>query len=159
MKVNDVMLKSEMVTRIKSEMRLLKSDIVRLQIATKKKKQLIWNRWYGLKSYLKSALWTVPLIAILLQWVLTRVAHGLDARLGWTLLGLGVPGAEVLYQAIITMTLSFIVFTFGSLLVAIQVASGQMTSRIIATTLLRDNTVRFTVGLFVFFCSSPATQR
>src|SRR5438046_3028080 len=42
------------------------------------------------------------------------------------------------------------VFTFGSLLVAIQVASGQLTPRIIATTLLRDNVVRYSVGLFVF---------
>jgi len=48
------------------------------------------------------------------------------------------------------MALSFVVFTFGSLLVAIQVASGQLTPRIIATTLLRDNVVRYTVGLFVF---------
>ena len=48
------------------------------------------------------------------------------------------------------MTLSFIVFTFGSLLVAIQVVGGQLTPRIIATTLLRDNVVRYTVGLFVF---------
>jgi uncharacterized membrane protein len=48
------------------------------------------------------------------------------------------------------MTMSFTVFTFGSLLVAIQVASGQMTPLLIATTLLRDNTVRYTVGLFVF---------
>jgi Predicted membrane protein len=42
------------------------------------------------------------------------------------------------------------VFTFGSMLVALQVASAQLTPRIIATTLLRDNTIRFTVGLFVF---------
>jgi uncharacterized membrane protein len=50
----------------------------------------------------------------------------------------------------LTATLSFIVFTFGSLLVAIQVASAQMTPRIIATTLLRDNVVKYTVGLFIF---------
>ena len=36
------------------------------------------------------------------------------------------------------------------MLVALQVASAQLTPRIIATTLLRDNTIRFTVGLFVF---------
>lgn len=48
------------------------------------------------------------------------------------------------------MTLSFVVFTFGSLLVAIQVASAQMTPRIIATTLLRNDVVRYTVGLFIF---------
>src|SRR4029078_10139868 len=64
-------------------------------------------------------------------------------------------GAKALSGAVITLTLSFIVFTFGSLLVAIQVASGQYTPRIIATTLLRDNVIRYTVGLFVFtflFC-------
>ena len=48
------------------------------------------------------------------------------------------------------MNLSCLVFTFGSLLVAIQVAGGQYTPRIIATTLLRDNVIRWIVGLFVF---------
>ena len=63
---------------------------------------------------------------------------------------MGVSGAQALYQTTITLTLSFVVFTFGSLLVAIQVAGGQLTPRIIATTLLRDNVVRYSVGLFVF---------
>jgi uncharacterized membrane protein len=53
-------------------------------------------------------------------------------------------------QRCITLTLSFIVFTFASLLIAIQIASGQYTPRIIATTLLRDNVTRCTVGFFVF---------
>ena len=53
-------------------------------------------------------------------------------------------------QAIVTATLSFVVFTFGSLLVAIQIASAQLTPRIIATTLLNNDVVRYTVGLFIF---------
>jgi uncharacterized membrane protein len=80
----------------------------------------------------------------------TRLAHWLDGRLQWTLLGFGVKGAEALLQASVTATLSFLVFAFGSLLVALQVASGQLTPRIIATTLLRNNVVRYTVGLFIF---------
>jgi uncharacterized membrane protein len=59
-------------------------------------------------------------------------------------------GATALYQTVITLALSFLVFTFGSLLVAIQVAGGQLTPRIIATILLRNNVVRYSVGLFVF---------
>jgi uncharacterized membrane protein len=55
-----------------------------------------------------------------------------------------------LFNSVTTLTLSFIVFTFGSLLVAIQIASGQYTPRIIATTLLRDNVIRYTAGIFVF---------
>src|SRR5690349_14814945 len=108
------------------------------------------NRLRAAIVYIRSALWFVPVIAILLELVLTRFLHDFDLRLGWTLLGLGASGARAVLDAIITMALSFIVFTFGSLLVAIQVASGQLTPRIIATTLLRDNVVRYTVGLFVF---------
>jgi len=70
--------------------------------------------------------------------------------LAWKGLALGLTGAQAMFNAVITLTLSFIVFTFGSLLIAIQVASGQYTPRIIATTLLRDNVIRYTVGLFVF---------
>src|SRR5262245_323000 len=101
-------------------------------------------------AYIRSALWFVPFIAIVLELILTRLLHELDLRLGWTFLGLGATGARAILEATVTMTLSFLVFTFGSLLVAVQVASGQLTPRIIATTLLRDNVIRFTVGLFVF---------
>ena len=111
---------------------------------------MTWNRRYQVKSYLRSSLWIVPLFALLLEQVLGELARTLDARLAWPGLGLGVTGVQALLNAIVTLTLSFIVFTFGSLLVAIQVASGQYTPRIIATTLLRDNVIRYTVGLFVF---------
>jgi len=109
-----------------------------------------WNQRYGLRNYLKSSLWIVPFIAIPLELIITRLVHGLDAWLGWSLLGLSVTGAKTLLEAFVTVTLSFVVFTFGSLLVAIQVASAQMTPRIIATTLLRNPVVRYTVGLFLF---------
>jgi uncharacterized membrane protein len=109
-----------------------------------------WNKLYGLRSYLRSSLWIVPFIAIPFNLVATRILHRLDAWLGWTLLGYPLPGAQTVLQTIVTATLSFMVFTFGSLLVAIQVASGQLTPRIIATTLLRNNVVRYTVGLFTF---------
>ena len=113
-------------------------------------RRVYWHRLYSFISYSKSALWIIPLISILVVMVLGRVAHRLDGWLGWTFTNLSVAGVQELYQFVISMTLSFLVFTFGSLLVAIQVASGQMTPRVIATTLLRDNTVRYTVGLFVF---------
>ncbi len=112
--------------------------------------RLVWNKVYRTTSYLRSALWIIPFLAIVLVLAIAPALRWLDVWLGWRLAGLGVAGAQALYQTVITLTLSFIVFTFGSLLVAIQVASGQLTPRIIATTLLRDNVVRYSVGLFVF---------
>ena len=111
---------------------------------------LIWAHVYRAASYAKSALWIVPFIAIVCVLVVAPVLRWLDVWLGWRFVGLAIEGAQALYQTVITLTLSFMVFTFGSLLVAIQVASGQLTPRIIATTLLRDNVVRYSVGLFVF---------
>jgi uncharacterized membrane protein len=109
-----------------------------------------WNLVHSLRSELKSSLWIIPFIAIPLELVATRLVHELDARLGWTFLGFAVAGANATYQAIISACLSFLVFTFGSLLIAIQVASSQLTPRIISTTLLNDKVVRYTVGLFIF---------
>src|SRR4051812_35751928 len=109
-----------------------------------------WSRFYGFKSYLRSSLWVVPFVAIPIELVTTRLLHGLDAWLRWSFLGFTQAGARAMLEAFVTITLSFVVFTFGSLLVAIQVASAQLTPRIIATTLLRNDVVRYTVGLFIF---------
>ena len=111
---------------------------------------LQWNRWYSIRSYLRSSLWIIPFVAFLTYLVLVRVIDALDAWVRWApVLPYGPAGVTLGLQTVITFTVSFLVFTFGSLLVAIQVASGQLTPRIIATTLLRDNAIRFSVGLFI----------
>ncbi len=109
-----------------------------------------WSRWYRLVSYCRSSLWIVPVFAIVLEQVAIRVTDRLDPLIGWQFYGVSGDGAASVLNAIITLTLSLIVFTFGSMLVAIQVAGGQLTPRIIATTLLPNNVVRFSVGLFTF---------
>jgi uncharacterized membrane protein len=118
---------------------------------------LPWNRRYALKSYISGSMWLVPLFAVLIYGVLHGAVNTLGGWLvakGWahesvSFLGLSVAGARSQLETVITLNLSFLVFTFGSLLVAIQVAGGQYTPRIIATTLLRDNTIRAVVGCFV----------
>jgi uncharacterized membrane protein len=117
-----------------------------------------WNRRYVIKSYIGASLWLVPFFSVILYMVVHRITYGIG---GWLLrtgrideksafLGLTMVGARSALETIVTLNLSFLVFTFGSLLIAIQVAGGQYTPRIIATTLLRDNAIRFTVGYFVF---------
>jgi uncharacterized membrane protein len=109
-----------------------------------------WKQSNRIASYFRSSLWVIPIAALILEQIVTLIVRQIDSHLGWSGLGLGVEGARALCNAVINLTLSFTVFTFASLLVAIQVASGQYTPRIIATTLLRDNVIRYTVGVFVF---------
>ena len=110
-----------------------------------------WNRWYSTRSYLRSSLWIVPFVTFVAYLVMVRVIDAVDSRIGWLeyFADFGVSGLTAALQTIITLSASFLVFTFGSLLVAIQIAGGQLTPRIIATTLLRDNAIRFSVGLFI----------
>ena len=110
-----------------------------------------WNRWYAAKSYVLSSLWIAPLIAFVLAQLTFRAMLTFQIDFGW------IPGFAFSKEGVvsaldidITLNLSFIGFALGSLLVAIQVSSGQLTPRIIATTLLRDNVLRWTVGLFVY---------
>jgi uncharacterized membrane protein len=111
-----------------------------------------WNQLYVLRSYLRSSLWIIPFVSLLLYILVIRLVYAVDREVAWEPPGgaWGVLGTQSILETIITLMLTFIVFTFGSLLVAIQVAGGQLTPRIVATTLLRDNAIRFTVGLFTF---------
>jgi uncharacterized membrane protein len=117
-----------------------------------------WNRWYSVKSYVRSALWLIPFIALICGVILKRVSEWFGnwaASAGWwergkAFLMLDAAEAQALLDRIFSINISFLVFTFGSLLVAIQVAGGQYTPRIIATTLLRDNVIRSISGIFIF---------
>jgi uncharacterized membrane protein len=117
-----------------------------------------WNLKYAIRSYAMGSMWLVPLVAVLFYLVFQRITFAIGGWLEETghvdrehaFFGLSVVGARSMLETVITLNLSFLVFTFGSLLVAIQVAGGQYTPRIIATTLLRDNVIRSTVGVFVF---------
>jgi len=90
-------------------------------------------------------------MALALEQVTFRIASAHQLDFG-TIPGFvyGREGTIALADYVITSSTAFIVFTFGSMIVAIQVASGQSSPRIIATMLLRDNTIRWAVGLFAY---------
>jgi hypothetical protein len=86
---------------------------------------MLWNQWYSLRSYVRSSLWIVPFIALLLYLGAIRLIHAIETWVVWEpLVSWSLSGTETVLQTIITLTLTFMVFTSGSLLVAIQVASG-----------------------------------
>lgn len=112
---------------------------------------LSWNQSYTIKSYLKSTIWVVPFLAFVVEQILYRTMWEYQIDFGWFPgLETNREGAIAAADYVIAATIAFIVFTFSSLLVAIQVASAQLTPRIIATTLLRDRTIRWTIALFSF---------
>jgi hypothetical protein len=112
------------------------------------RRHLAWGRLYRATSYLKSALWTVPLVAIVLEQLLAPLVRALDAWLHWRLYGLELTGATALRPS--SRSLSFLCSRSAHHAVAIPDAGGQLTSRIIATDAAANNVVSQRVGLFVF---------
>ena len=111
-----------------------------------------WSRRYAIKSYILSTVWIAPVLALVFEQVTFRIAYAYQLDVGW-FPGFAPSSKEAtiaIEDFVITSSIAFIVFTFSSLIVAIQVASGQLTPRIIATTLLRDNAIRGSVAVFVY---------
>ncbi len=73
----------------------------------------------------------------------------LDEATRWSLFGFGPAGARALTAAFVSTTFTCIVFVFTILLVAVQIASAQLTPRIIARA-FANNATRAAVGLFAF---------
>jgi uncharacterized membrane protein len=109
-----------------------------------------WIQRHRLASFVRSALWLVPIASLLLAVLLAPLLRRLDVALGCTLFGFGLDGARALLAMLAASMLSLLVFVLSSLLIAVQVASAQLTPRVIAATFLRDRPVRFTIGLVVF---------
>ncbi len=63
---------------------------------------------------------------------------------------LGTEGTVAAMQAVISLALSLIVFTFGSCSLPYRSQAGSSRPGSSRPTLLRDNVIRFTVGLFIF---------
>jgi uncharacterized membrane protein len=109
-----------------------------------------WIHLYRIQSFLRSTLWLVPLVSMLLALLCVPLLREIDERTRWTLLGFRMDGTRALLAMLAASMLTLLVFVLSALLIAVQVASAQLTPRVIAATFLRDRPIKFTIGLVVF---------
>src|SRR4030095_292197 len=96
-----------------------------------------------------SSLWIVPVLGMALALGLAPVLRRLDAALGWTWFGFGVDGARAVLAGLGASISTLCVFVFSILLVAVQIASANLSPRVIAG-LLAHRPVRVCLALMVF---------
>jgi uncharacterized membrane protein len=111
--------------------------------------RLIRLRLYRLSGFRLSSIWVLPVLSMALAVVLTPILRAIDQATGWKVLGFGPNGSRALLAMLAASMLSFLVFLFSALLIAVQIASAQLTPRVIATTFLQDRPVKATIGLIV----------
>jgi uncharacterized membrane protein len=109
---------------------------------------MTWLQRYRLRNFVASSVWLPPLLGMVAALLLFPVIRRVDAMLGvepW----LGPDGARTLLGALASSMLTFIVFVFSILLLSVQLASAQLTPRIIAL-VYRSRVVKLSLTFFVF---------
>jgi uncharacterized membrane protein len=110
---------------------------------------MTWLQRYRLRHFLRFSFWLVPLGSILAALLAVPAMRWLDYQTGWSWFNFTAVGARGVLDSLSSSLLTFIVFAVSSLLLAVQLASGQLTPRIIAL-VFSLRRVKISVGVFVF---------
>ena len=109
---------------------------------------MTWRQRYRIRSFVRSSVWLPPVAGLIAALLLRPVVQAVDEALGGVSV-VGPDGARALLGALASSMLTFIVFVFSILLVAVQLASAQLTPRIIAT-VYRNRVLKYSLTFFVF---------
>lgn len=109
---------------------------------------LTWIRRRRIRNFLSNAIWVMPVAALILAMVMVRVTVRIDESFGWSS-GLSASSVQAMLITLASALLTFIVFVCSSLLVAVQIASAQLTPRIISL-VYKDFGTRFSLAVFCF---------
>jgi uncharacterized membrane protein len=109
---------------------------------------MTWLQRYHVRHYTSNAIWLFPVLAMVVAVGAVRFVDGIDARLGWES-GLHPDTARAVLGALASSMFTFIVFVCSALLVAFQLASAQLTPRIIGL-VMREPIPRLALTIFVF---------
>lgn len=110
---------------------------------------MTWQVRYHLRNLLNSAFWLTPAVCILAGILFGVLTRSIDSVLHFPFLNFSPDGARNLLSSLSGSLLTFLVFVVSSMLLIVQIASGQLTPRIIAMT-FSNRIAQRTLGFFVF---------
>ncbi|MBS1218589.1 MAG: rane protein-like, partial [Proteobacteria bacterium] len=109
---------------------------------------MTWLQQYRINSFLRSSVWLPPLLGMVAALLLYPLTQWIDAVVGWKSV-VSPDSARAVLAALASSMLTFIVFVFSILLLAVQLASAQLTPRIIAL-VSRNRIMKFSLTIFIF---------
>lgn len=110
---------------------------------------MTWLQRYRLRRMLRGSLWLLPALAIVFALAIAPLTRWVDRATGWSWFSLSPEGARAILGAFTASMLTFVIFVVSSLLIVVQLASGQLTPRIIAG-VLSDSRLKWVLTLFTF---------
>lgn len=107
-----------------------------------------WLDRHRLKLYARNSIWIFPSLSIFAGLVAAALLNGVDRALGWEL-KLGADTARTVMGTVAASTFTLVVVSSSALLVAVQLASAQLTPRIMAL-IYRSRIRKFCLAAFSF---------
>jgi uncharacterized membrane protein len=111
---------------------------------------MTWHDRYRLREFMRSSFWLFPALALLIAWLAGKVVLWGVPDPHWPRFDDGeVEGMRVSMAAFASSMLTFMVYAVSALLLAVQLASGQITPRLIRITFSRWE-MKVSASVFVF---------
>jgi uncharacterized membrane protein len=108
-----------------------------------------WEQRYRLKHAARTSLVLWAVLSLVAASLCAPAVRWLDRETGWAVFGFSPDGARAILSALAGSMLTFIVFVLSATLIVVQLASGQLTPRIIAMVFAMPG-VKVALGLFTF---------
>jgi uncharacterized membrane protein len=107
-----------------------------------------WLLRYRIRHYVRNSIWIVPVVAMVLAKITVRLVYRLDIAMDWDAT-LNPETTRAVLGTLAGAMFTFIVFVCSALLLVIQLASAQLTPRVIGP-MFRDPVTKVTLAVFVF---------
>jgi len=104
---------------------------------------------YKWKNFLRSSLCAWPIASMAAALLAAPLIRIVDEGTRWTLMGFGPEGSRIVVGGLAASLLTFIVFAFSIILLAVQIAGGQLSPRIIAR-VFESPIAKLTLSVFTF---------
>jgi uncharacterized membrane protein len=108
-----------------------------------------WEQRYRLRHAARTSLVLWAGLSLAAALLCAPAVRWLDRETGWAVFGFSPDGARAVLGALVGSMLTFIVFVLSATLIVVQLASGQLTPRVIALVFAMP-WVKFALGIFTF---------
>lgn len=110
---------------------------------------MTWLHRYQLQRAFRTSLWHMPVLAIGLAIVISPLLRWIDRQTDWRYFDFSPDGARTILGAFTSSMLTLVVFVVSSLLIIVQLASAQLTPRIIASVFAKRQLI-WVLSFFTF---------
>lgn len=110
---------------------------------------MTWLQRYHWRWFIQTSLWLYPVAGLLAAILVAPVIRWSEGVTHWSLFNFSPDGARAILGAFASSMLTFLIFVLSSMIIVVQLASAQLTPRIIGLVFSRRE-VKTVLGIFTF---------